>query len=271
MLTSEEPPPELSHAEEGVNVGVPLWEVRGTQAERPLKETAEEKHARVQMRLDEIYQEKIRMEAAREAPKPPINPPTSEQRIAEVWADYEEKRDAARLRSQEAGQEDARVVEARETGDLGFSATRMAIERADRRIREVAVSSFLRYSMLSDELAASREQSVEVRVEAKEAEWERRLQDMAAMVERLLATKMVDWTEQSRYGIKGKEVQGLFGQEETTKTPQQEGMGKVFLDPTEVPARREAEERKFSFRTPTKLASQQVTPMTIETPEDEPA
>ncbi|GBG63092.1 hypothetical protein CBR_g36579 [Chara braunii] len=256
MPASEGPPPGLPHVEEGV-------------------------------RLEEIYQEKVRMEVAGEAPKPPIDPPTSEQRIDEIWASYEGKRDAARLRSREAGQEDGRVDEARETGDLGFSATRMAIERADRRIREVAVTSFQRYSMLSDELAASRlevaqlstqlaeeraeNQAWRARMEAKEAEWEKRFQDMAAMVERLSATKVVDWTEQSRYGIQGKEVQGLFGQEGTTEPPQQGGMGKVFLDPTEVAARREAEEGRFNFRTPTELASQQATPMTIEISEGEPA
>ncbi|GBG75222.1 hypothetical protein CBR_g19858 [Chara braunii] len=205
---------------------------------------------------------------------------------SEAWASYEGKRDAARLRSRELGQENARVDEARETGDLGLSATRMEIERADRRIGEVAISSFQRYSMLSDELAALRlevgqlstqlaeereeNQAWRSHMEVKEAEWEKRLQDMAAMVERLSATKVVEWTEQSRYGIQGKEVQGFFDQEGTTETPQQEGMGKVFLDSTEAAARREAEERRFSFRTLTELASQQATPMTIETPGNEP-
>ncbi|GBG71418.1 hypothetical protein CBR_g8838 [Chara braunii] len=237
------------------------------------------------VRLEELYQEKLRMEAAGEAPKPPIDLPTSEQRISEAWASYEGERDAARLRLREAGQENVRVGEAQETEDLGFSAARMEIERADKRIGEVAVSSFQRYSMLSDELATSRlevgqlstqlaeeraeNQAWRTRMEAKEAEWEKRLQDMAAMVERLSATTVVDWTEQSRYGIQGKEVQGLFGQEGTTETPQQEGMGKVFLDPTEAAARRETEEGRFSFRTPTESASQQATPMTIEIPEGE--
>ncbi|GBG64845.1 hypothetical protein CBR_g48313 [Chara braunii] len=156
MPTSEEPPPELPHAEEGVNAGVPLREAHGTQVGRSPRETAEEKFARVQVRLEEIYEEKVRLEAAGEASKPPIDPLTSEQRIDETWASYEGKRDAARLRSQEAGQEDERADETRETGDLGFSATRMAIERTDRRIREVAITSFQWYSMLSDELAASR-------------------------------------------------------------------------------------------------------------------
>ncbi|GBG85921.1 hypothetical protein CBR_g40734 [Chara braunii] len=244
MPTSEEPPPELPHAEKGVNAGV-----RGTQAERPPKETVVEKFARVQVRLEEIYQEKIRMEAAGEAPKPPIDPPTSEQRIGEAWASYEGKRDATRSRSREAGQEDEREDETRETGDLGFSATRT--ERTHRRIREVAITSFQLYSMLSDELAASRLEVEQLstqlageraenpawrsRMEAKEVEWETRLQDMAAIVERLSATKVVDWTEQSRYGIQGKEVQGLFGQGGAAEPSQQEGMEEATPMAVEIP------------------------------------
>ncbi|GBG91611.1 hypothetical protein CBR_g52645 [Chara braunii] len=251
-LTSGEPLSGPPPAEEGTSERDPLREAQEVRARRPSGETKEEKHARVQ-----------------------------------IWDSYEGKRDAVRLRSREAGQEDARVDEVRETGDLWFSATKMAIERTDRRIREVAVSSFQQYSMLSNELAASRleveqlstqleeeraeNQAWRSRMEAKEAEWEKRLQDMAAMVERLSATKVVDWTEQSRYGIQGKEVQGLFGQEGMTEPPQEGEMGKVFLDPTEVAARREAEEGRFSFRTPTELASPQATLMTFEIPEDEPA
>ncbi|GBG84900.1 hypothetical protein CBR_g39361 [Chara braunii] len=284
---SEEPPSGPPPAEEGTSERDPLREGHEARTGKPPGETKEEKCARVQVHLEELYQEKLRMEAAGEAPKPPIDPPTSEQRISEAWASYESERDAARLRSREVGQGSARLDEARETEDLGFSAARMEIERADRRIGEVAVSSFQRYSMLSDELAASRlevgqlstqlaeemaeNQAWRSRIEVKEAEWEKRLQDMAAMVERLSATKVVDWTEQSRYSIQGEEVQGLFGQEGTTEPPQQGGMGKVFLDPIEAAARREAEEGRFSFRTPTELASQQATPMMIEIPEGEPA
>ncbi|GBG64108.1 hypothetical protein CBR_g40556 [Chara braunii] len=221
----------------------------------------------------------------REVMKPPIDPPTREQRIGEAWASYEGKRDAARVRSREAGQEDERVDEARETGDLGFSAARMAIERTDREIRQVATTSFQRFTMLSDELATSRmeveqlsvqlaeeraeNQAWRSRMEAKEAEWERRLQDMVAAVERLSATKVVDWTEQSRYGIQGEEVRGLFSQGGTAEPLQQEGMKKVFLDPAEAEARRKAEEESFSFKAPTELASQQANPMAIEIPAGE--
>ncbi|GBG66809.1 hypothetical protein CBR_g70688 [Chara braunii] len=284
--TSGEPPPGPPPAEEGTSERDPLREGHEVRTGKPPGETKEEKRARVQVRLEELYQEKLRMEAAGEAPKPPIDPPTSEQRISEAWDNYESESDAARLRSREVGQGSARLGEARETEDLEFSAVRMEIEHADRRIGEVAVSSFQWYSMLSDELAASRlevgqlstqlaeeraeNQAWRSRMEVKEAEWEKRLQDMAAMVERLSATKVVNWTEQSRYGIQGEEVQGLFGQEGTTEPPQQGRMGKVFLDPIEAAARREAEE-EFSFRKPTELASQQATPMTIEIPEGEPA
>ncbi|GBG78643.1 hypothetical protein CBR_g27869 [Chara braunii] len=287
VLTPGEPPPGPPPAEEGTNERDPLREGHEARTGKPSGETKEEKRARVQVRLEELYQEKLRMEAAGEAPKPPIDPPMSEQRISKAWASYESERDAARLRSQEVGQGSARLDEARETEDLGFSTARMEIERADRRIGEVVVSSFQLYSMLRDELAASRlevgqlstqlaeeraeNQAWRSHMEVKEAEWEKRFQDMAAMVERLSATKVVDWTEQSRYGIQGEEVQGLFGREGTTEPPQQGGMGKVFLDPIEAAARREAEEGRFIFRTPTELASRQATPMTVEIPEGEPA
>ncbi|GBG59362.1 hypothetical protein CBR_g38390 [Chara braunii] len=247
--TSGEPPPGPPPVEEGTSERDPLREGHEARTGKPPGETKEEKRARVQVRLEELYQEKLRMEAAGEPPKPPIDPPTSERRINEAWAGYESERDAARLRSREAGLGSARLGEARETEDLGFSAARMEIERADRRIGEVAVSSFQRYSMPSDELAASRlevgqlstqlaeeraeNQGWRTRMRAKEAEWEKRLQGVAAMVERRSATKVIDWTEQSRYGIQGKEVQGLFGQEGTTETPQPEGMGKGPQPPVE--------------------------------------
>ncbi|GBG79713.1 hypothetical protein CBR_g29977 [Chara braunii] len=107
-------------------------------------------------------------------------------------------------------------------------------------------------------------------MEVREAEWGKRLQDMAADVEKLSATKVVDWTEQSRYGIQGERVQGLFGQGGAVEPPQQKEIKKVFLDPTEAEARRKAEEKSFSFKALIELAPQQVTPMPIETPAKEP-
>ncbi|GBG58631.1 hypothetical protein CBR_g31 [Chara braunii] len=188
---------------------VPTW--------RPQRETTEEKSAGVQARLAEIYERKVEMEDAAVESALPVDPRTSEQRIDEMWVRYVSRRDAARQRSQETGQADDRADKAREAGDLGLSGARMTIERVDKRIRQAATTSFLRYTLLSDELAI-RKMEVEqlttelaeekavnlawrMHMEAKEVEWETKPQDMAAAVERLLATKVVDWTEQSRYGI----------------------------------------------------------------------
>ncbi|GBG72406.1 hypothetical protein CBR_g11984 [Chara braunii] len=184
--TSGEPPLGPPPTDEGTSEKDPLRTGHEARTDRPPEETKEEKRARVQIRLEELYQEKLRMEAAGESSKPPIDPPTSEQRISEAWTSYEGERDAVRLRSQEVGQKNARVGKARETEDLGFSAARMEIKRTDRRIGEVAISSFHRYSMLNDELAASRlevgqlssqlaeeraeNQAWRTRMEAKEAE-----------------------------------------------------------------------------------------------------
>ncbi|GBG78921.1 hypothetical protein CBR_g28636 [Chara braunii] len=127
----KEPPPELPPAGGGVSAGVPLRGGHGARAGRPSGETAEEKSVRVQARIAEIYEKKVRMEAAGEAPTPPVDP--------------------------------------------------------------------------------------------------------------------------------------------GTRPPQPGGMEKVFLDSAEAEARRKAEEKSFSFRASTELASQQVTPMAIETPAEKPA
>ncbi|GBG79015.1 hypothetical protein CBR_g28728 [Chara braunii] len=200
--TSKEPPSELLSVEGRMSAGVPLREAHETQTERQSGETAEEKFARVQVRLEEIYERKVRMEAAAEVSTPPIDPGTR--------------------------QEDERVDEARETGDLGFQPPGW-----QSRIRQAATTSFQRYTMLSDELAASRMEVEQLSVQLAEE----RAENQA-------------WRSQP---------------------PQQEGMKKVFLDPVEAEARRKAQEKSFSFRVPTELASQQVTPMTIETPAEEPA
>ncbi|GBG90054.1 hypothetical protein CBR_g50147 [Chara braunii] len=142
----------------GVDAGVPLRGAHETRVERPSKETAEEKRARVRVRLEEIYQEKVRMEAAGEVPRPPVTPRRP--------------------------------------------------SRGSMRLGPV---------------------------------------------------------------MRGKEVQGLFGQGGMAGPSQREGMKKVYLDPAEVEARRETRERDFSFKAPTELASQQVTSMAVETITEEPA
>ncbi|GBG65980.1 hypothetical protein CBR_g54959 [Chara braunii] len=222
MPASDEPPSELPHVKKGASVEAPTRETHEARTGRAPRETAEEKSVRVQAHLAEIYEKQVRMEAAGVAPTPPIDRRTSEQKIDQMWARYESRRDAARQRSQETGQEDERADEMREIGDLRFFAARMAIERAERRICQAATTSFHRYILLGDELAVRKleveqlstqlaEEKAENRawrthMEVREAEWEKRLQDMAAAVERLSATKVVDQTEQSRYGIQGERV-----------------------------------------------------------------
>ncbi|GBG72907.1 hypothetical protein CBR_g12627 [Chara braunii] len=76
--------------------------------------------------------------------------------------------------------------------------------------------------------------------------------------------------EQSRYGIQGERMQGLFGQGVTVEPPQQKEIKEVFLDPAEAETKRKAEGKSFSFKDPTELASQQATPMSIEAPAGEP-
>ncbi|GBG71117.1 hypothetical protein CBR_g8415 [Chara braunii] len=245
-------------------------------------EAAQFKRAKVRARLAEIYERRDMMEAAGIASTPPVDPKTSEQRIDELWARYEGWREAARQRAQETGLATEGADEAIEIGELGFSAARKVIEWVDKEIKQTSITAFQRYSLLSDELALRKgeveqltaqlaEERLEnkvwqARLEAKEAEWEAKLKEMAAAVERLAATKVIDWTEQNRYGIQGEGVQGLFGQEEEAEASRQEKLGKVFLDPAEAEARKEASKGSFEFKAPTELASQQEAPTSADTP-----
>ncbi|GBG91438.1 hypothetical protein CBR_g52393 [Chara braunii] len=195
---------------------------------------------------------------------------------------YESRRETARRKAQKMGQTTEGADEAVEIGELGFAATRKAIEWVDKEIKQTSIEAFQRYSLLSDELALRKDEveqltaqlaeeraenkAWQTRLEAKEAEWGTKLKEMAAAVERLAATKVIDWTEQSRYDIQGKGVQGLFGQEEAAEASRQEKLGKVFLGPTEVEARKEAYKGCFEFKAPTELASQQEAPTSANTP-----
>ncbi|GBG68500.1 hypothetical protein CBR_g3044 [Chara braunii] len=164
--------------------------------------------------------------------------------------DVSERREATRQWARETGQAIEGADEAIEVGELGFAATRRATEWVDKEIKQTSIETFQRYSLLSDELALRKDEveqltaqlteeraenkARQARLEAKEAEWEAKLKEMAAAVEKLTATKVIDWAEQSRYDIQGKEVQGLFGQEEAAEASRQEKLGKVFLNPAEA-------------------------------------
>ncbi|GBG61612.1 hypothetical protein CBR_g22409 [Chara braunii] len=183
---------------------------QGPQVRRTPRETREEKSARVRIRLDEIHARQAEMEAAGIESTPPVEPKSSEH--DELWTRYESQRDAARQRPREAGPTGEGTSELREMGDVGFSATRMAIERMDRRICEMAVTSFQWYNLLSNELRV-KELEVEhlttrlaeekARSQAREVEWERRFGEMAAVVGRLSAA----W-EASQAGRAGADGQG---------------------------------------------------------------
>ncbi|GBG75401.1 hypothetical protein CBR_g20031 [Chara braunii] len=127
-------PPVVPCASEGMEVEASTPAGQRPRVEGTPRETREEKSARVRVRLDEIHARQAEMEAAGIEPTPPVEPKMNEQRINELWARHESERDAARQRSREAGRADEETSELREMGDLGFSATRHAIERMDRRI-----------------------------------------------------------------------------------------------------------------------------------------
>ncbi|GBG89704.1 hypothetical protein CBR_g49557 [Chara braunii] len=183
------------------------------------------------------------MEAAGIELTPPVKPKTSKQRIDELWAIYECQRDAACQRSQEKGQADEEAGELREMGDSGFSATRMAIELGDKRMREVAVTSFQRYSLLNDELTARRLEVEHLttqlaeegaRSQAKEVKWERRFGEMAAIVDRLSAAWEASQTGPAGADGQGRGTHASSSRGAAVEAPRQDGpMGEVPLDTTE--------------------------------------
>ncbi|GBG80145.1 hypothetical protein CBR_g30513 [Chara braunii] len=236
-------PPVVSCASERMGAEATTPEGQGPRAGRAPRETRQEKYARVQVRLDEIHAKQTEMEAAGIEPTPPVEPKTSEQRIDELWVRYESQRDAARQRSREAGRTGEETSELREMGDAGFSATRMAIERMDRRVCETTVTSFQWYNLLSNELRV-KELEIEhlttqlaeerARSQAREVEWERRFGEMAAAVDRL----SVAW-EASQMGRAGADGEGRGrhaspNQRVAVEVPRQaEPMEKASLDAVE--------------------------------------
>ncbi|GBG75209.1 hypothetical protein CBR_g19845 [Chara braunii] len=153
------------------------------------------------------------------------------------------KRNPRREVHQSTRQADEEAGELTEMGDLGFSVTRMAIELGDRRMREVEVTPFQRYSLLDDEVTTRRLEvehlttqlaEERARSQAREVKWERRFGEMAAIVDRLSAT----W-EASQTGRVGADGQGrgmhaspIRGA--AVEAPRQAGpMGEVPLDMAE--------------------------------------
>ncbi|GBG88223.1 hypothetical protein CBR_g46790 [Chara braunii] len=236
-------PPVVPCASEGMRAEPMAPEGQGPRVRGTPRETREEKSARVRVRLDEIHAKQAEMEAAGIEPTPPVEPKTSVQRIDELWARYESQRDAARQRPREAGPTGEGTSELREMGDVGFSATRMAIERMDRRVCETAVTSFQWYNLLSNELRV-KELEVEhltaqlaeerVRSQAREVEWERRFGEMAAAMDRLSAAWEASTTGPAGDDIQGRGMQASSSQGVAVEVPRQaEPMEEAPLDAVE--------------------------------------
>ncbi|GBG78954.1 hypothetical protein CBR_g28669 [Chara braunii] len=240
-------------------------------------ETVEEKRARRTRRIDEIWQERQRLEAAGELPEQqqerqrseaagalPGQPPSAPARvpeIPEIWRDFWEQR----------GEELPSPVRA------GFGVARKAEERLDCKIKSLAKTTFDRHLLLEGDLAGKKmkEASHGVRLEAMEMkirELRALVASQAAIIESLRQQTQgkVDRPESSRQGEQRQPGQGLPGQPSATKPRQEPPMGRVILESEEARAQRQAEREAFEFRAPTELptlpvaAAGPVVPLAVE-------
>ncbi|GBG61845.1 hypothetical protein CBR_g23800 [Chara braunii] len=225
-------------------------------------ETAEEKRARRTRRIDEIWQERQRLEAAGELPEQqqerqrseaagalpgqPPSAPAKAPEIHEMWRDFWEQR----------GEEFPSPVRA------GFGVARKAKERLDRKIKFLAKTTFDRHLLLEGDLAGKKmkEASRGVRLEAMEMkiqELRALVASQAAIIESLRQQTQgkVDRPERSRQGEQRQPGQGLPGQPSATEFRQEPPMGRVILESEEARAQRQAEREAFEFRAPTELAT----------------
>ncbi|GBG63200.1 hypothetical protein CBR_g36968 [Chara braunii] len=228
----------------------------------PAGETAEEKRARRTRRINEIWQERQRLEAAGELPEQqlerqrseaagalPGQPPSAPARapeIPEMWRDFWEQR----------GEELPSPVRA------GLGVARKAEERIDRKIKFLAKTTFDRHLLLDSDLAGKKlkEASHGVRLEAMEME----IQELRALVAsqatiietlRQQTQEKVDKSKSSRQGEQRQPGQVLPGQPSAAGPRQEPPMGRVILEPEEARAQRQAEKEAFEFRAPTELAT----------------
>ncbi|GBG78623.1 hypothetical protein CBR_g27849 [Chara braunii] len=95
--------------------------------------------------------------------------------------------------------------------------------------------------------------------QAKEAEWEKRIQDLEARYTRQTPTAVVDWTEVQGFEIRGQTAEDAFKcQKEEEKVNQQEGeeiplIDKEMLEPQEALTGKDAEGEEFEWRMPVGL------------------
>ncbi|GBG64628.1 hypothetical protein CBR_g45684 [Chara braunii] len=232
-----EPRQESCQPEKEMEAEIPKKVDLRTRERAPAGETAEEKRARKTRRIDEIWQERQRLEAAGELPEQqqerqrseaagalpgqPPNVPTRAPEIPEMWRDFCERR----------GEELPSPVR------VGFGVVRTAEERLDRKIKFPTKTTFDRHLLLESDLAGRKmkEASHGVRLEAMEVE----IQELRALVA-------------SQTAIIGSLRQQTHGK---VDRPESSRQGEVILEPEEARAQRQAEREAFEFRAPTGLAT----------------
>ncbi|GBG76569.1 hypothetical protein CBR_g22450 [Chara braunii] len=257
-----EPRQEPYQPEKEMEAEIPKRVDLRTRERAPAGETAEEKKARRTRRINEIWQERQRLEAAGELseqqqerqrweaagalPGQPPSAPTRAPEIHKMWRDFWEQR----------GEELPLPVRA------GFGVARKAEERLDRKIKFLAKTTFDRHLLLEGDLTGKKmkEASHGVRLEAMEME----IQELRALVAsqtaiieslRQQTQGRVDRPESCRQGEQRQPGQGLPGQPSAAEPRQEPPMGRVILEPEEARAQRQAEREAFEFRAPTKLAT----------------
>ncbi|GBG60911.1 hypothetical protein CBR_g16031 [Chara braunii] len=257
-----EPCQESCQPEKEMEAEIPKRVDLRTRERVPAGETADEKRARRTRRIDEIWQERQRLEAAGELPEQqqerqrseaagtlpgqPPSAPAKAPEIPEMWRDFWEQR----------GEDLPSPVRA------GFGVARKAEERLDRKIKFLAKTTFDRHLLLEGDVAGKKmkEASHGVRLEAMEVEIQELralVASQAAIIESLRQQTQgkVDRPESSWQGEQRQPGQGLPGQPSATEPRQEPPMGRVILETEEARAQRQAEREAFEFRAPTELAT----------------
>ncbi|GBG89460.1 hypothetical protein CBR_g49251 [Chara braunii] len=249
--TSEEPLRELE-----AHLDISRWRVSPRQIPKrvhlrtreraPTGETDEEKRVRRTMRIEEIWQERPRLEAAGALPGQPPSEPARSPEIPEMWRDFWEQR----------GKELPSPTRA------GFGVARKAEERLDRKIKFLAKTTFDRHLLLDSDLAGkkTKEEGHGVRLEAMEVEIQELRESVASqavIIESLRQQTQgkVDKPESSRQREQRQPGHGLPGQSSAAEPRQEPPMGRVIVELEEARAKREAEREAFEFRAPTELAT----------------
>ncbi|GBG81432.1 hypothetical protein CBR_g32109 [Chara braunii] len=210
-----EPPREPHQAEKEALAEIPEREDHRTRGRAPTRETTEERRARVGKRVEEIKEERQRLEAAGALPDQPPDAPPKPCGVKEMWDEFW------------GSYGEGLAVPER----AGFGTSRSATEYLDCKIRFLAKTSFNRYLMLEDDLADKKIKEVShgVRLEAVEAEvrelraltasqaatiqeMRQHLQDTTTRRDQEPPTRGVDWTESRRGDIQGEATQGLSRQ-----------------------------------------------------------